>query len=303
MGLALSAPLVLPMVADLFGKHWMLPAVWQFLLATPVQFILGARFYKAAWGAVKNFSGTGDSNNNTMYTTHALLDTLFNGGADTVDTTVTAGVDDARTFLSGGRTFVLPTQAELVALSNTIPTTGWYNARYWSSTLSSANNHTSVGIAGDWVYTSADSTPEMLVLQVLPVVIDLNRDGILSYGQVTMDVNGDGHLDTTKWAGAQDGVLVWDRFADGLVHDTDACHAAFNLQRDVPTRRASVLLGGGELAAALSIANVGTTCAEFAGVAAGMELFGLSRYLSVPLAAALVTLLVLAANGDVAKLA
>ena len=169
--------------------------------------------------AVKNFSGTGDSNNNTMYTTHTLLDSLFNGGTDTVDTTVTAGVDDARTFLSGGYTFVLPTQAELVALSNTIPTTGWYNARYWSSTLSSANNHTSVGIAGDWVYTSADSTPEMLVLQVLPVVIDLNRDGILSYGQVTMDVNGDGHLDTTKWAGAQDGVLVWDKYADGLVRD------------------------------------------------------------------------------------
>jgi hypothetical protein len=59
----------------------------------------------------------------------------------------------------------------------------------------------------------------MLVLQVLPVVIDLNRDGILSYGQVTMDVNGDGQLDITKWAGAQDGVLVWDKYADGLVHD------------------------------------------------------------------------------------
>ncbi|MBP6277566.1 MAG: hypothetical protein KA393_09190, partial [Limnohabitans sp.] len=169
--------------------------------------------------AVKNFSGTGDSNNNTMYTTHALLDTLFNGGADTVDTTVTAGVDDARTFLSGGYTFVLPTQAELVALSNTIPTTGWYNNRYWSSTLVSANTHVAVGIAGDWTYNVADSSPEMLVLQVLPVVIDLNRDGVLSYGQVTMDVNGDGHLDTTKWAGAQDGVLVWDKYADGLVHD------------------------------------------------------------------------------------
>jgi hypothetical protein len=34
-----------------------------------------------------------------------------------------------------------------------------------------------------------------------------------------MDVNGDGHLDLTAWAGAQDGVLVWDKFADGLVHD------------------------------------------------------------------------------------
>ncbi len=60
IGLALSLPLVLPMLADLFGKHWMLPPLWQFLLATPVQFVLGARFYKAAWGAVKAMTGNMD---------------------------------------------------------------------------------------------------------------------------------------------------------------------------------------------------------------------------------------------------
>ena len=60
IGLALSLPLVLPMLGDLFGKHWMLPPLWQFLLATPVQFVLGTRFYKAAWGAVKAFSGNMD---------------------------------------------------------------------------------------------------------------------------------------------------------------------------------------------------------------------------------------------------
>ena len=59
-GLALSLPLVLPMLGDLFGQHWMLPPLWQFLLATPVQFVLGARFYKAAWGALKAFSGNMD---------------------------------------------------------------------------------------------------------------------------------------------------------------------------------------------------------------------------------------------------
>ncbi len=53
MGLVLSMPLVLPMVGDLFGQHWMLPAWVQFVLATPVQFILGARFYKAGWHAAK----------------------------------------------------------------------------------------------------------------------------------------------------------------------------------------------------------------------------------------------------------
>ncbi len=60
IGLVLSLPLVLPMLADLFGKHWMLPPLWQFLLATPVQFVLGARFYKAGWGAVKAFTGNMD---------------------------------------------------------------------------------------------------------------------------------------------------------------------------------------------------------------------------------------------------
>lgn len=45
---------------------------------------------------------------------------------------------------------------------------------------------------------------------------------------------------------------------------------------------------------ALVVANLGTLCAEFAGVAAGLELLaGVSRYVSVPLAAAAVSLLVL----------
>ncbi len=54
----LSAPLVLPMAGDLAGVHWMLPALWQFVLATPVQFWLGARFYRAGWHALR--AGTGN---------------------------------------------------------------------------------------------------------------------------------------------------------------------------------------------------------------------------------------------------
>ena len=60
IGLALSAPLVLPMLGDLFGRHWMLPAWVQFALATPVQFILGARFYKAGWHALLALTGNMD---------------------------------------------------------------------------------------------------------------------------------------------------------------------------------------------------------------------------------------------------
>jgi Mn2+/Fe2+ NRAMP family transporter len=44
---------------------------------------------------------------------------------------------------------------------------------------------------------------------------------------------------------------------------------------------------------ALVIANLGTTCAEFAGVAAALDLAGVTRYASVPAAALLVSVLVL----------
>ena len=50
---------------------------------------------------------------------------------------------------------------------------------------------------------------------------------------------------------------------------------------------------GAAVLAALVVANIGTTCAEFAGIAAGFELFGITRYISVPTAAVGVSLLVL----------
>ena len=46
----------------------------------------------------------------------------------------------------------------------------------------------------------------------------------------------------------------------------------------------------------LIVANLGTTAAEMAGIAAGLEIGGVSRYVSVPLAAAAVTALVLAGS-------
>ncbi|MDN5516132.1 MAG: heavy metal translocating P-type ATPase [Pseudomonas sp.] len=58
--IVLTLPLVLPMLAEPFGLHWMLPAWAQFLLATPMQFIFGARFYRAAWQALKARAGNMD---------------------------------------------------------------------------------------------------------------------------------------------------------------------------------------------------------------------------------------------------
>ena len=59
-GLILSLPLMMPMVGELFDRHWMLPAWLQFVLATPVQFVLGRHFYRAGWHALKALSGNMD---------------------------------------------------------------------------------------------------------------------------------------------------------------------------------------------------------------------------------------------------
>lgn len=56
----LTVPLVIPMLLEPFGINLMLPGSIQFLLALPVQFWLGARFYKAGWSALKARSGNMD---------------------------------------------------------------------------------------------------------------------------------------------------------------------------------------------------------------------------------------------------
>ena len=58
--LALASPLLAPMLLAPFGLHWMLPPWLQLLLAAPVQFWLGARFYRAGWHAVRARSGNMD---------------------------------------------------------------------------------------------------------------------------------------------------------------------------------------------------------------------------------------------------
>lgn len=57
---ALSLPLVLPMLAMVFGQDWTLNAWLQVLFAAPVQFWLGARFYRAGWKALRAGAGNMD---------------------------------------------------------------------------------------------------------------------------------------------------------------------------------------------------------------------------------------------------
>ncbi|MBC8748440.1 MULTISPECIES: heavy metal translocating P-type ATPase [Paraburkholderia] len=56
----LTLPLVAPMFGEWFGLHAMLPPWPQFVLASIVQFVFGARFYRAAWRAVRAGAGNMD---------------------------------------------------------------------------------------------------------------------------------------------------------------------------------------------------------------------------------------------------
>ncbi|MFK3740681.1 heavy metal translocating P-type ATPase [Massilia sp. TN1-12] len=56
----LSVPLAAPMLGAVLGRNWMLPGWLQLALATPVQFWLGARFYRAGWKALRAGSGNMD---------------------------------------------------------------------------------------------------------------------------------------------------------------------------------------------------------------------------------------------------
>ncbi|MFZ0457115.1 MAG: heavy metal translocating P-type ATPase, partial [Rhodoplanes sp.] len=57
---ALTIPLLLPMIAAPFGLPLHLSPWVELALATPVQFVVGARFYQGAWKALRAYSGNMD---------------------------------------------------------------------------------------------------------------------------------------------------------------------------------------------------------------------------------------------------
>ncbi|MGE3611280.1 MAG: heavy metal translocating P-type ATPase [Bacteriovoracaceae bacterium] len=57
LSILLTSPLVIPMLIEPLGFHIMLTPWVQLALTVPVQFFIGARFYKSAWSAIKSRSG------------------------------------------------------------------------------------------------------------------------------------------------------------------------------------------------------------------------------------------------------
>ena len=76
---------------------------------------------------------------------------------------------------------------------------------------------TLVGVAPNMV---TNSYPEAIGIRapVAPVFFDLNGDREIAYNWARFNVD-DGQMEETRWVDAKDGVLVWDKYQDGLVHD------------------------------------------------------------------------------------
>ena len=52
--LAINIPFLIGMAGMMLGRHdWMLPVLWQWLLASIVQFVLAVPFYRSAWASIK----------------------------------------------------------------------------------------------------------------------------------------------------------------------------------------------------------------------------------------------------------
>jgi len=110
-------------------------------------------------------------------------------------------------------------------------------------------------------------------------------------GITTYSVLGADHGYSLLW------VLMLSTVALILFHDLGARMGVVTGQGLIGLirHRYGVGVGAGALVA-LVIANLGTATAEFAGIAAGSELLGLSRYVAVPAGAVVVTWLVLAGS-------
>jgi hypothetical protein len=66
--------------------------------------------------------------------------------------------------------------------------------------------------------TAFSANTSVLAAHAAPLVFDLNQDGQLDFTHTTLSV--DGHTIHTDWAGANDGILLWDKFGDGTLQDS-----------------------------------------------------------------------------------
>jgi hypothetical protein len=67
--------------------------------------------------------------------------------------------------------------------------------------------------------TAFSANTSVLSANAPPLLFDLNRDGAFNLTKINMVM--DGHQVETAWVGPDDGILLWDKYADGKLHDSD----------------------------------------------------------------------------------
>jgi VCBS repeat-containing protein len=183
---------------------------------------------------VKDLIGThiSDSNGSTVPegiaitfvdTSRGTLWYSTTGGSTWAQVPSTENISNAHALLLGSdadnRVFFQPTpgSTNTATINSAIRFRAWDQT--WANVTTPETTYANIDTIGTGSNTPFSTAEAWVSLAVSPVVIDANRDGMLSYSQVTMDVDGDGHLDQTAWAASQDGVLVWDKLGDAKVHD------------------------------------------------------------------------------------
>ena len=70
-----------------------------------------------------------------------------------------------------------------------------------------------------------------------PLILDLDGDGVEADGLAYFDHEGDGWGELSRWAGEDDGVLVWDRNRDGVINDGSELFGNNTVLRDGGTAK------------------------------------------------------------------
>ncbi|MEH6633551.1 MAG: VCBS repeat-containing protein [Halopseudomonas aestusnigri] len=136
-----------------------------------------------------------------------------------LDATNTGGV-----IITGGNSTNLSLYGTLTQINTALngliytPALNYFSTPINSETITiTVNDNGNTGIGGT---LSNTVTHEIHVAFVPPVVIDLDGDGVEFIDlddEYYLDVDGDGILNQTTWAGADDAVLIYDANGDGQV--------------------------------------------------------------------------------------
>ena len=100
------------------------------------------------------------------------------------------------------------TELNVKAVDNTGPTL--YAANTVATLLDASASGGNSAFSGNTAVLAANAPP---------IVFDMNRDGHIDYSTINMTM--DGHQVNTAWVGTNDGILLWDKYGDATVHNSD----------------------------------------------------------------------------------